>query len=226
MSAANAVKNQAGPQGPFDVSERRMSPRVTTLMRAAKLIGLTGEYPCVVRDVSESGLRLKLFHPLPEPRLALELAPGIHYFVERVWENAHEAGFISAAAIDMDEFLATIGRKEGPVWHKVEISGAVTTRTTRVPANICALSQQGADIETAIHLPLDELVVLSADRLAPIHARVTNRLPTGYRTQFADPYRLDALARLIWSLPRWENPLELLDGGKPDAGAAVPLREA
>jgi hypothetical protein len=223
MSAANVVTNHADPLETFDVRERRMSPRVTTLMRAAKLIGLTGEYPCVVRDVSETGLRVKLFHPLPEHRLALELAPGVHYFVECVWENGGEAGFLSAAAIEVDEFLAVIGRKDGPAWFKTWVSGSVRSRDAKARVTVSALSQQGADIETGAHFALDELVVLEADGMPPLHARVAGRTLSGYRLILADAHRLDELAKLIWSLPRWdaESRLELLDGGKADEDPAV-----
>jgi hypothetical protein len=222
MSAANAIKNQAEPQEPFDVRERRMSPRVTTLMRAAKLIGLSGEYPCVVRDVSETGLRVKLFHPLPEGRVALELAPGVHYFVERVWETNNEAGFLSAAAIDVDEFLGVIGRNDGPAWFKVWISGAVRSRNSSARVTVRALSQQGADIETGTHFALDEVVVLEADGLPRLDARIAARNLSGYRLILADAFRLDELAKAIWALPRWEaDPrFEVLDGGKADQASA------
>lgn len=222
MSVANAVHNHAASQEPFDVRERRMSPRVTTLMRAAKLIGLSGEYPCVVRDVSETGLRVKLFHPLPEDRLALELAPGVHYFVEKVWESASEAGFLSAAMIDVDEFLAVIGRNDGPAWFKVWISGAVRSRDGSARVTVRGLSQQGADIETGAHFAIDEVVMLTAEGMPPLNARIAGRNLAGYRLILADAFRLDELARLIWSLPRWEaDPrLEVLDGGKADKASA------
>ena len=216
MPVARAAEAAAGEPAPFDVRERRMAPRVTTLMRAAKLIGLTGEYPCVVRDVSETGLRVKLFHPLPEDRLALELAPGVHYFVERVWENAAEAGFVSAAAIDVDEFLGVIGRHDGPAWFKVWIVGAVRSRNNSAQVTVRGLSQQGVEIDTRTHFALDEVVVLEAEGLPRLDARIAGRTPAGYRLILADAFRLDELARAIWALPRWEaDPrFEVLEGGK------------
>jgi hypothetical protein len=199
-----------------------MSPRVTTLMRAAKLIGLSGEYPCVVRDVSETGLRVKLFHPLPEERVALELAPGVHYFIEKVWETAAEAGFLSAAPIDVDEFLGVIGRNDGPAWYKVWIAGSLRSRTGTARVTVRALSQQGADIETATHFALDEVVVLEAEGLPRLDARIAGRNLAGYRLILADSFRLDELAKAIWALPRWEaDPrLEVLEGGKAGKAGA------
>jgi hypothetical protein len=222
MSVAKAVEAIAGDPAPFDVTERRMSPRVTTLMRAAKLIGLTGEYPCVVRDVSETGLRVKMFHSLPEDRVALELAPGVHYFVERVWESGGEAGFLCAAPIDVDEFLGVIGRNDGPAWFKVWISGSLRSRNASARVTVRGLSQQGVDIETGTHFALDEVVMLNADGLPPLDARIAGRNLSGYRLILGDAFRLDELARLIWSLPRWEaDPrFEVLEGGKADKASA------
>ena len=63
-----------------DDAEQRTAPRFTLLIRAAKLIGPEGEYLCVVRDASESGVSVRLFHPLPATALrALENLPADVY---------------------------------------------------------------------------------------------------------------------------------------------------
>ncbi|MGE0284318.1 MAG: PilZ domain-containing protein, partial [Rhizobiaceae bacterium] len=87
----------------------RGAQRFTLLIRTAKLVCESGEFLCVIRDVSETGLRLKLFHHLPQDRhLALELANGEVYFVEKVWERDGHAGFRFAAPIDVQGFIAEV----------------------------------------------------------------------------------------------------------------------
>ena len=43
----------------------RGAQRFTLLIRTAKLVCESGEYLCVIRDVSSTGVRLRLFHDLP-----------------------------------------------------------------------------------------------------------------------------------------------------------------
>jgi len=230
MAAVNAAKDSAETDAPFDVRERRMSPRVTTLMRAAKLVGLTGEYPCIIKDVSETGVRLKLFHTLPESRLALELAPGIHHFLECVWQRDGEAGFRAAVPIDIDDFLSILGRKEdSQVWFKVRIPGSACTSTAKRPMAFEALARQGADIETAAHFAIGELVMLGSEGLPTLNGRVASLRPGGYRVLFTDAFRLDELAALIWRLPRWETrPCEPpVEYDAPDASDTItPIKAA
>ena len=45
--------------------DKRGAARVTLLIRAAKIVHPGGEFLCVVHTVSETGVRLRLFHPLP-----------------------------------------------------------------------------------------------------------------------------------------------------------------
>ena len=60
-----------------DGSDQRCAPRFTLLIRAAKLVGPDCEYLCVVRDASETGVSVRLFHPLPpEVPFTLELQNG------------------------------------------------------------------------------------------------------------------------------------------------------
>lgn len=45
--------------------DHRAAPRFTLLLRMAKLVCGPAEFLCIVRDVSETGASVKLFHPLP-----------------------------------------------------------------------------------------------------------------------------------------------------------------
>ena len=87
---------------PVESDEQRSAPRFTLLIRSAKLVSPDSEYLCVVRDASESGVSVRLFHPLPpEVPLALEMPNGDILPLERVWEEEGKAGFRFNAPVDI-----------------------------------------------------------------------------------------------------------------------------
>ncbi len=46
----------------FGGQEKRSDARFTSLIRAAKLVTSQGEFICVIRDVSATGISLRTFH--------------------------------------------------------------------------------------------------------------------------------------------------------------------
>ena len=66
-----------------DGAEQRAGPHFTLLIRAAKLVSAQGEFVCVIRDVSESGVSLRLFHALPScQQYELHTPAGAVYLVD------------------------------------------------------------------------------------------------------------------------------------------------
>lgn len=58
-------------------AELRAAPRFTLLIRAAKLIVDGSEFLCILRDASATGVKIRLFTPIPEHKsLAIELGTG------------------------------------------------------------------------------------------------------------------------------------------------------
>ena len=181
--------------------ELRTAPRFTLMMRTSKLIGSGGEFFCVVRDVSETGVRLRLFHPLPEARLVLELGNGEHYCIERVWEANGEAGFRFAAPIDVAGFIAEVSHyPKRPVRLKVGLVADLACRGMTSSVTIEDISQQGAGIRSGLQLETEQIVSLSGDGIAPVYARVRWSRHPAYGLVFERAYRLDELARLAWAL--------------------------
>lgn len=94
-------------QAPSDPAELRISPRSSLMLRTAKVVCQSGEYPCLVRDVSSGGVGLRFFHDAPpEDRIFLQLANDAIYPIERAWVSGTEAGYRMAREIDVDEFIA------------------------------------------------------------------------------------------------------------------------
>ncbi|MFN9375472.1 MAG: PilZ domain-containing protein, partial [Novosphingobium sp.] len=74
--------------------ELRAAPCISLMLRAAKLVRPAGEFLCILRDVSATGLKARLFHALPQDGpLALELGTGERHPIEPVWERDRHVGF-------------------------------------------------------------------------------------------------------------------------------------
>lgn len=182
--------------------ELRGAQRYTLLIRTAKLVSESGEFVAVIRDVSATGVRLKLFHALPaDTRMALELANGEVYFIERVWERDGHAGFRFAAPIDVHAFIAEVSpyarrplRLCLPLPIQVSADGAASA------GRFCDISQHGARIETERHLLVGQRVKLSSGGLPELMARVEWRTSPEYGLAFEQHFTLDALAALAFQL--------------------------
>src|SRR3546814_17509985 len=86
-----------------DVDELRSAPRFRLLIRAAKLITAHGEFVCVLRDISSTGVSVKLFHALPDCKtVELELQCGDTHEMERSWIRGREAGFEFTGSVNID----------------------------------------------------------------------------------------------------------------------------
>lgn len=193
---------QAYPAPLASFAELRGAQRFSLLIRAAKLVCEAGEFLCVVRDVSETGVRLKLFHPLPAPsRLALELGNGEVYFIEKVWESGDHAGFRFSAPIDVADFIAE------PASHPrkaVRLSLCTPARLDAGPlverVTLTSLSQHGAGFTAQSHLAVGERIKLTCPGLPPLIGTVAWRSSPGYGMVFQSYFGLAELARMAADL--------------------------
>lgn len=178
-------------------SELRSAPRFTLLLRTAKLIGVAGEYLCVVRDVSSTGISVRTFHPLPSGHLVLELPNGDRHALEKVWEKDGAAGFRFAGEVDVARLIEGKGRfpKRGVRLH-VELAATLTTLGATHDAVVRNLSQQGARIDTRSRLALDQRLQLELKGLPSIRAVVRWRKEDEYGLAFVDTFQFAELARL------------------------------
>ncbi len=185
-----------------DPAEQRGAQRFTLLIRTAKLVCESGEFLCIVRDVSETGVRLRLFHALPEDtRMALELANGEVYFVERVWERDGHAGFRFSAAIDVHAFIDEVSpypRRQ--VRLRIDIPGTAWIGEHGEAATVRDISQHGARIECGRYLALGQRIKLKADGLPVLWARVCWRSAPLYGLAFEQFFTLEQLALLTAAL--------------------------
>jgi hypothetical protein len=163
------------------VAERREGARQRLMLRSAKLRCRSGEYLCVIHDVSEAGVKLRLFHAHPPDRhLFLELANGELYAMERRWIDGAFGGYRFSAPIELDEFVHETSRyRRRPVRLRIGRPVAVSAAGESTPAVLVNLSQHGACIDTgrqiAVRAPLRIEIPGSAGRFAHVCWRKDRR---------------------------------------------------
>lgn len=192
-------------ESPATHADQRAAQRFTLVLRASKLLTDSGEYLCVLRDVSSSGVRLRLFHPLTlPPSLMIELGGGEQYRLALAWQDQGEAGCrFTDGLVSISDLLEETGpfpkrslrlRLNGPLAATLGASGE------KVPAYVEDISQFGAGIRCAERLAIGQHVELSASGLGQLGARVRWRRAEFYGVVFEQSYRLDDLARLVAQL--------------------------
>jgi hypothetical protein len=181
-----------------DYSDLRAAPRFSLLIRSAKLVYATGEYICVVRDVSASGVRLRVFHRLPaEPNVRLELATGECFAIERVWEHEDHAGFRFADPIDVHRFIAEAGPyPKRPLRLHLEVPAKLTTDGEPFDAVFRDLSREGGRVDTDEMLAIGQRVKVDARGFPPLTAIVCWRSVPAYGLAFQQSFTFEALAKL------------------------------
>ena len=181
-----------------DLGDLRKSPRFTILIRSAKLICESGEYLCIVRDVSETGVRLRLFHPMPpEKHVSLELATGDTFMAEKVWEDDDQAGFRFLDPIELQHFISETGPyPKRPVRLRLEFPAIITTDGGSSVAMVRNISRQGARIDTTRLLALGQTVKVDADGLPELYATVCWRSTPSYGLVLQQVFTFEELAML------------------------------
>lgn len=215
-------QNQMGaPPG----SELRSAPRYALLIRTAKIIADGREFLCIIRDASVSGLKIRLFSPLPHARdLAVELMTGDRYPVELVWQADDYAGLRFPQEIDverlLDESRGAFPKRQ--IRLQIVLSGVLHSGGEAIPVSFHNLSQQGACIDSEKWLLMNELVRLETGVTQPLYAKVRWRSHPRYGLIFEHTFRLEELARISAPL-QFAEALEehaRSRGDQPSAGEA------
>ncbi|MGH6786749.1 MAG: PilZ domain-containing protein [Novosphingobium sp.] len=181
-------------------SEARRAERLTLLLRAAKLICPAGEQLCILRDVSASGIKLRLFAPLPPSEsFELELGCGASFPIEPVWEEDSHAGFrFAEGEIDLEPLL----NENGPFPKRsirlraslpIEITAGGITRD----AELCDISLEGARFDSEWRYAMAEQLRIAVPGFPELTGRVRWRYGHGHGVVLARRFALDELARLL-----------------------------
>ena len=185
--------------------EQRVAKRFTLLIRAAKLVTDMGEFLCVIRDVSETGISVRTFHSLPDlSRMVVELQNGDGHEVELVWQDDDRAGFRFARETDIMRIIESPSdyAKRAIRLNLAADAWVATLDGRSEPVTITDLSQQGAKISCTGSFALDEQVKISAPGLPETYAKIRWRKKGGCGLIFDDTYQYGDLARIAEHLQR------------------------
>lgn len=182
--------------------DARAAPRFTMLIRAARLVSGQGEFVCVIRDVSETGVSVRLFHHLPScETMELHMPGGEFYTIKKVWAKGNEAGFEFLKPVDVSRLVHEAGEypKRG-LRLGMHFPVNVTTLSGSTEAFVENLSQQGARIECDTIFAIDQTLTIIGEDFKEVRAKVRWRRDRHYGLVFDDTYTLGDFARLAAQL--------------------------
>jgi len=143
-----------------DVSGASAVTHASPLLRSAKVVCQSGEYVCLVRDVSQDGVLLSFLHDVPcEPRIILALGNGQTYPIQRIWSGQEQAGYRFAGSVTVEEFLherAPFAVR--PVRLSVEASARIVDGSRSYVARLLDMSTHGAKFQCATAVPVGRLI--------------------------------------------------------------------
>ncbi len=183
-------------------ADARRSERFTLLIRAARLVSPNGEFVCVVRDVSQTGVSVRLFHALPSGSpLELHMPGGGIYRVEPRWKRDNEVGLQFDESVDVQRFVSEVGEfPKRALRLGTFFPIRVSTLTQSCEGMVINLSQQGARIECEGLFAIDQTLRIESAEAVPefseLRAKVRWRRDTEYGIVFDDTFALGDFARL------------------------------
>jgi hypothetical protein len=180
-------------------SELRSAPRYALLIRTAKIVSDGREFLCIIRDASSTGVKIRLFSPLPQGKdYAIELVTGDRYPAELVWQTDDYAGLHFLEEIPVEHLLdETRGRyPRRQVRLRIALDGVLHSGGEAVTVAFKDISQQGACVECDKWLLMNELVRVETGVTPPLYAKVRWRSHPRYGLIFEHTFKLDELARI------------------------------
>ncbi|KWV94924.1 PilZ domain-containing protein [Erythrobacter sp. AP23] len=178
--------------------EQRGAPRFTSLIRSAKLVCGQGEFVCVIRDVSATGVSVRTFHPLPtDTAVALELQNGETYELELVRGEGCEASYRFARPVEVERLIHENWKfPKRALRLNIMLPLTVSTLSGKARAFTLNISQQGARIECDDVFAIDQRVTISCEHLPDIRCKVRWRKDANYGLVFEDTFALREFAMM------------------------------
>lgn len=194
-----------------DKADLRDKNRFALLIRSAKLTCDLGEFLCIVRDVSEGGVKLRLFHPLPPcDSFQLELSSRHTFEIEPIWTKGDLSGFRFTQAIDIPAFITE--RSQFPkraLRLNLDTPAIVRIDGGAFSATIRDLSREGVRIETQIALALEQKVTVEAAHFTSRVGIIRWRNSPTYGVALQNLLSFETLAL---TAARMQLPAEYLEG--------------
>ncbi|WP_298471029.1 PilZ domain-containing protein [uncultured Erythrobacter sp.] len=199
------------------------SAHKSAMLRIAKVVCQTGEYVCLIRDLSELGIGLSFLHEAPsEPRIILQLTNGLTYPLERVWAGKRQAGYRFGSEISLDEFLHEESPFENrPIRLDITAEARITDGRAITRVKLIDISREGAKFESDAAHPEQRLVSFEALGLPQRLGQVRWQEDTTFGMQFQHPLEIQELATMAMRSQPFDTPLaDRLGGALAKARAA------
>lgn len=182
--------------------------RRSLLLRSAKVVCASGEYVCLVRDVSQIGTSLSFLHDVPpDARMILALANGLTYPIERVWSGRRQAGYRFGAHVLMEEFLHERAPFElRPIRLEIPARARTIDGRERAPVRMLDISTHGAKFESLSDYNLHQLIGFQIEGVQQYLGELCWREGTLYGLRFQHPLALRELAGLALALQPFGAP--------------------
>jgi hypothetical protein len=177
--------------------DQRQQPRHALLLRVAKLCSEQGEFVCIIRNVSETGVKLRLFNPIATlTGMALELGNGDRFPLEPVWQTDDDVGFRFIGPIDVQRFIAEPSPwPKRPIRLRFRHAARISIHARTQDVEMLDVSRKGACIETTLPLAAGQRLRFDAVLFPSCDATVCWRKGIRYGLVFAQTIGLETLAQ-------------------------------
>lgn len=184
---------------PSSALGRRLSTRYLRLIRPAKLLMDGRDLLCVVRDISNGGLQLQLFHELPEhDEIAIEFDSAHRYPLREVWKSGGRMGCAFLQHVDIKPILSSEGLEHPKRQPRLQVDhdAHLFSDGKKVPVIVRDISQRGVALDCPAWLMIDELVRLESKAIPPVYAKVRWRSPPRYGLVLEQTFGMASLAKI------------------------------
>jgi hypothetical protein len=136
------------------LTDRRHDLRHVTVLQVAKLITDRCEELCIVRDLSEGGVRVQVYCDIAEhERVRIQFKSGHQVGGHVAWTEDHVAGIAFDERVDISELLAR--RDTNVAGHHVraprircDLTGMVRIDGDQILVQLCDISQDGCKVQS------------------------------------------------------------------------------
>jgi PilZ domain len=199
-------QSQAEPVLPSgEASEQRAAPRLALVLRVGKLCLPQGDFLCVLRDVSATGVKVRLFHDLPEHgACTLELGSGDRHQLTTVWQADGHAGYRFAnGQVDIPGLIdETTPFPRRQLRLRVDCPVALASSAGTCRARLRDISQHGVLLDCDEMLAVGLAVEVEGAGLPALSGRIRWRSRRAHGLVLQRSFRLDELALLVATLHR------------------------
>ncbi len=196
----SAIRHQSFGQAALSNSvaeEGRAAPRFRTLLQSARLVGEKNQSLCIVRDVSETGMKVRLFGTVEiGDRVCVEFKGGRTVFAAVKWIEDRFAGLAFETPIDLQQIFQTVEPDYSYRAPRLEIDASATVTFGRVktPMAILDISTSGVKLLGGDALIRGEDVTIEIEGLATSNAAVRWKASDLVGIEFEHPIPVERLA--------------------------------